>query len=140
MLAIAYLACFLELPLVTTRRIDDGPVAYCLTVSYTSGMALHGAESDKFNVPAVGIRSESTRGSKLSPTTDLFSGIGYATGATGIISDFALRSSLNSTVSSSLKSDGTHRDESPTSTTGTGTSITSRRLVTIDESHLKNGT
>ena len=32
----------LELPLVKTRIVDDGPVAYCLTVSYTSGMTLHG--------------------------------------------------------------------------------------------------
>ena len=34
------------------------------------------------------------------------------------------------------KSDGTRKDESPTSITGTGTSITSRRLVTLlsDES------
>ena len=43
---------------------------------------------------------------------------------------------LNSKVGSSLKSDGTRRDESPTSVTGTGTSITSRKLVTmlVDES------
>ena len=56
--------------------------------------------------------------------------------ATGIITEFVLRIPLNSKVGSSLKSDGTHRDESPTSTTGTGTPITSRKLVTmlIDES------
>ena len=49
---------------------------------------------------------------------------------------FVLRSPLNSTVGSSLNSDGTRRDESPTSTTDTGTSITSRILVTLlgDES------
>ena len=82
---------------------------------------------EEFNVPAVGIRSESTRGIKLSPTADTFSGKGNATGATGIITEFILRSPLNSKVGSSLKSDGTRRDESPTSTTGTGTSITSRR-------------
>ena len=131
MFAITCLTCFLGLPLVKTRMVDDGPVAYCLTVSYTSGMTLHGTESDKFNVPAVGIRLESTRGMKLSPTTDTFAGKSYATGATGIITEFVLRSPLNSYVGSSLKSDGARRDESPTSTTGTGTSITSRRLVTI---------
>ena len=131
MFAITCLTCFLELPLVKTRIADDGPVAYYLTVSYTSGMTLYGTESDKFNVPAVGIRLESTRGIKLSPTTDTCSGIGNATGATGIITEFGLRIPLNSTVGSSLKSDGTRRDESPTSITGTGTSITSRRLVTF---------
>ena len=77
-------------------------------------MTLHGTESDKFNVPAVGIRLESTRGIKLSPTTDTFPGIGNATGATGIITEFVLRIPLNSKVGSSLKSDGTSRDESPT--------------------------
>ena len=99
-------------------------------------MTLHGTESDKFNVPAVGIRLESTRGIKLSPTADTFSGIGNATGATGIITEFVLRIPLNSKVGSSLKSDGTCRDESLTSITGTDTSITSRRLVTFisDES------
>ena len=61
MFAITSLTCFLELPLVNIRIVDDGPVAYCLTVPYTSGMTLHGTESDKFNVPAVGIRLESTR-------------------------------------------------------------------------------
>ena len=45
-------------------------------------MTLQGTEADKFNVPAVGVRSESTRGIKLSPTADTFSGIGNATGAT----------------------------------------------------------
>ena len=136
MFAITCFTCFLELPLVKTRTVDDGPVAYCLTVSYTSGMTLHGTDSDKFNVPAVGIRLESTRGIKLSPTTDTFSGEGNASGASGIIAEFVLRIPLNSQVGSSLKSDGTHRDESPTSTTGTGTPITSRKLVTmlIDES------
>ena len=136
MFAITCFTCFLELPLVKTRIVDDGPVPYCLTVSYTSGMTLHGTESDKFNVPAVGIRLESTRGIKLSPTRDTFSGIGNATGATGIITEFVLRIPLNSKVGSSLKSDGTRRDESPTSIKGTGTSITSRRLVTFisDES------
>ena len=78
MFAITSLICFLELPLVNTRIVDDGPVAYCLT----GGMTLHGTESDTFNVPAVGIRLESTRGIKLSPATDTFSGIGNATGAT----------------------------------------------------------
>ena len=99
-------------------------------------MTLHGTESDIFNVPALGIRLESTRGIKLSPTIDTFSGIGNAIGATGIITEFVLRIPLNSKVGSSLKSDGTRRDESPTSITGTGTSITSRRLVTFigDES------
>ena len=79
---------------------------------------------------------ESTRGIQLSPTTDTFSGIGNATGATGIITEFVLRIQLNSKVASSLKSDGTRREESLTSTTGTGTSITSRKLVTFisDES------
>ena len=103
---------------------------------------LQGTESDKFNVPAVGIRLESTKGIKLSPTTDTFSGIGNATGATGIITEFVLRIPLNSKVGSSLKSDGTRRDESPTSITGTGTSITSRRLVTFisDESATVRGT
>ena len=67
---------FFELPLIKTRIVGDGPVAYCLTVSYPSGMALHGTKSDKLNVPAVGKRLESTRGIKLSPTTDTFSGIG----------------------------------------------------------------
>ena len=42
MFAITCFTCFLELPLVKTRIVDDGPVAYCLTVSYTSGMTLHG--------------------------------------------------------------------------------------------------
>ena len=98
MFAITCFNCFLELPLVKTRIVDDGPVAYCLTVSYPSGMTLHGTESDKFNVPAVGIRLESTRGIKLSSTTDTFSGIGYATGATGIITEFVLRIPLNSKV------------------------------------------
>ena len=104
--------------------------------SNTSGITSHGTESAKFNVPAVGIRLESMRGIKLSPTTDTFSGIGNATGATEIITEFVLRIPLNSEVGSSLKSDGTRRDESPTSITGTGTSITSRRLVTFigDES------
>ena len=136
MFAITCLTCFLELPLVKTRIVDDGPVAYCLTVSYTSGMTLHDTESEELNVPAVGIRSESTRGIKLSPTTDTFSGIGNETGATGIITEFVLRITLNSEVGSSLKSDGTRKDESPTPTTGTGTSITSRKLVTLlsDES------
>ena len=99
-------------------------------------MILHGTESDKFNVPAVSIRLKSTRGIKLSPTTDTFSGIGNAAGATGIITEFVLRIPLNSKVASSLKSNGTCRDESPTSITGIGTSITSRRLVTFisDES------
>ena len=99
-------------------------------------MTLHGTESDKFNLPAVGIRLESTRGIKLSPTTDTFSGIGNATGATGIITEFVLRIPLDSKVGSSLKSDGTRRDEFLTSITGTGTSITSRRLVAFisDES------
>ena len=60
-------------------------------------------------------------GIKLSPTTDTFSGIGNATGATGIITEFDLRIPLNSKVGSSLKSDGARRDESPTSITGTGT-------------------
>ena len=57
-------------------------------------------------------------------------------GATGIITEFVLRIPLSSEVGSSLKSDGTRKDESPTSITGTGTSITSRRLVTFisDES------
>ena len=131
MFAIPFFTCFLELPLVKTRIVDDGPVAYSLTVSYTSGMTLHGTESDKFNVPAVGIRLESTRGIKLSPTTDTFSGIDNATGATGIITEFVLRIPLNSKVGSSLGSDGTRRDESPTPITGTGTSITSHRLVTF---------
>ena len=131
MFAITCLTCFLELPLVETRIVDDGPVAYCLTVSCTSGMTLHGTESDKFNVPAVGIRLESTKGIELSPTTDTFSGIGNAIGATGIITEFVLRIPLNSKVGSSLKSDGTRRDESPTSITGTETSITSRKLVTM---------
>ena len=47
-----------------------------------------------------------------------------------------LRIPHNSEVGTSHKSDGTRRDESPTSITGTGTSITSRRLVTFisDES------
>ena len=81
MFAITCLTCFLELPILKTRIVDDGPVAYCLTVSYTSDMTLHGTESDKFNVPAVGIRLESTRGIKHSPTTDTFSGKGNATGA-----------------------------------------------------------
>ena len=136
MFAITCFTCFLELPLVKTRIVDDGPVAYCLTVSYTSGMTLHGTESVKFNVPAVGIRLESTRGIKLSPTIDIFSGIGNATGATGIITEFVLRIQLYYKVGSSLKSDGTRRDESHTSMTGTGTSITLRRLVTLlsDES------
>ena len=98
MFAITCLTCFLELPLVNTRIVDDGPVAYCLTVSYTSGMTLHGTESEEFNVPAVGIRSESTRGIKLSPTTDTFSGIGNTTGATGIITEFVLSIPLNSKV------------------------------------------
>ena len=131
MFSITCLTCFLEVPLVKTRIVDDGPVAYCLTVSYTSGMTLHGTESDKFSVPAL-----STRGIKLSPTTDTFSGIGNETGATGIITEFVLRITLNSEVGSSLKSDGTRKDESPTPTTGTGTSITSRKLVTLlsDES------
>ena len=40
------ITCFFELPLVKTRIVDDGPVAYCLTVSYTSGMTLHGRESE----------------------------------------------------------------------------------------------
>ena len=62
-------------------------------------------------------------------TTGTFSGKSNATGATGIINEFVLRSPLNSKVGSSLKSDRTRRDESHTSTTGTGTSITSRRLV-----------
>ena len=60
---------------------------------------------------------------------------------------FVLRSPLNSTVGSSLNSDGTRRDESPTSTTDTGTSITSRRLVICNCGHslshltnLTNGT
>ena len=53
-----------------------------MIVSYTSGMTLQGTEADKFNVPAVGVRLESTRGIKLSPTADTFSGIGNATGAT----------------------------------------------------------
>ena len=35
---------------------------------------------------------------KLSPTTDAFSGKSYATGATGIITEFVLRSPLNSNV------------------------------------------
>ena len=136
MFAITCLTCFLELPLVQTRIVDDGPVAYCLAVSYTSGMTLYGTESDKFNVPVVGMRLESTRGIKLSATTDTFSGIGNATGATGIITEFVLRIPLNSKVGSSLQSDGTRRDESHTSITGTGASITSRRLVTFigDES------
>ena len=51
MFAITCFTCFLELSLVKARIVDDGPVAYCLTVSYTSGMTLHGTESDKFNVP-----------------------------------------------------------------------------------------
>ena len=76
--------------------MTDGPVAYCLTVSYTSGMTLHGTESDKFNVPAVGTLLESIRGIKLSPTTVTFSGEGNATGATWIITEFVLRSLLNS--------------------------------------------
>ena len=59
-------------------------------------MTLHGTESDKFSVPADGIRLESTRGIKLSPTTETFSGRGNATGATGIITEFVLRSPLNS--------------------------------------------
>ena len=49
MFTITCFTCFLELPLVETRIVDDGPVAYCLTVSYTSGMTLDGTESDKFN-------------------------------------------------------------------------------------------
>ena len=95
-----------------------------------------GDNTSFLNVPAVGIRLESTRGIKLSPTTDTFPSKGNATGATGIITEFGLRNPLNSTVGSSLKSDSTRRDESPTSTTGVGTSITSRRLVTLlgDES------
>ena len=57
-------------------------------------------------------------------------------GATGIITEFVLRIPLSSKVGSSLKSDGTRKDESPTSIKGTGTSITSSRLVTFisDES------
>ena len=121
MFAITCFTCFLEVPLVKTRIVDDGPVAYCLTVSYTSGMTLHGTETEEFNVIAVSIRLESTRGIKLSPTTDTFTGIGNATGATGIITEFVLRIPLNSKVGSSLNSDGTRRDESPTSITGTGT-------------------
>ena len=108
MFAITCLTHFLELPLVKIRIVDDGPVAYCLTVSYTSGMTLYGTESDKFNVPAVGIRLESTRGIKLSPTIDTFSGIGNATGATGIITKFVLRIPINIKIGSSLKS-GTRR-------------------------------
>ena len=131
MFAITCLTCFLELPLVKTRIVNNGPVAYCLTVSYTSGMTLNGTESKELNVPAVGIWLESTRGIKLSPTTGTFSGIGDATDATGIITEFVLRSPLNSTAGSSLTSDGTRRGESPTSITGTGASITSRRLVTL---------
>ena len=107
MSAITSLTCFLELLLAKTRIVDDGPVAYCLSVSYTRGMTLQGTESDKFNVPAVGIRLESMIGINLSPTTDTFSGIGNTAGATGIISEFLLRSPLNSKVSSSPKSDGT---------------------------------
>ena len=57
---------------------------------YTSTMILQGTESEEFNVTAVGIRSESTRGMKLSPTTDTFSGKGNATGATGIITESQL--------------------------------------------------
>ena len=70
------------------------------------------------------------------PTAGTISGIGNATGATGIITEFVLRIPLNTKVGSSLKSDGTRRDESPMSMTGTGTSITSRKLVTmlVDES------
>ena len=51
-------------------------------------------------------------------------------------SEFVLRIPLNSKVGSSLNSDGTRRDESPTSMTGSGTSIPSRKLVTmlVDES------
>ena len=112
MFAITCFTCFLELPLIKTRIVDDGPVAYCLIVSYTSGMTLHGTELDKFNVPAVGLRLESTRGIKILPTTDTFSGIGNATGVTGIINEYVLRIPLNSKVGSSLKSDGTRRDES----------------------------
>ena len=48
-----------------------------------------------------------------------------------IITEFVLRIPLDSKVGSSFKSDGTRRDESPTSITSTGTSITSRRLVTL---------
>ena len=87
-------------------------------------MTSNGTVSEEFNVPAVGIRLVSTRGIKLSPTTDTISGIGNATGATGIITEYVLRIPLDSKVGSSLESDGTRRDESPTSITGTGTSIT----------------
>ena len=55
MFAITCLTCFLELPLIKTRIVDDGPVAYRLIVS---GMTLYGSESDEFNVPAVSVRSE----------------------------------------------------------------------------------
>ena len=91
MFAITCLSYFLELLLVKTSIVDDETVAYCLTVSFTSGMTLHGTESDKFNISAIGIRLESTRGIKLSPTTDTFSGIDNATRATGIITEFVLR-------------------------------------------------
>ena len=86
-------------------------------------MILHDTESEEFNLPAVGIRLESMIGIILSPTTGTFSSTSNVAGATGIIAEFLLRSPLNSTVC-------TRRDESPTSITGTGTSITSRRLVT----------
>ena len=53
-------------------------------------------------------------------------------------SSLSLNSGIHSTLKlvHHLKSDSTRRDESPTSITGTGTSITSRRLVTmlVDES------
>ena len=50
-------------------------------------MTLHDIETEEFNVPAVGIWTESTRGIKLSTTTDTFSVKGNATGATGIITE-----------------------------------------------------
>ena len=50
---------------------------------------------------------------------------------TAIITEFVLRIPLNSEIGSPLKSDGTHRDESPTSITGAITSTTSRKLVTL---------
>ena len=54
MFAISCLTCFLVLFLVKTRVVDDGRVAYCLSVSSRSGMTLEGTESEEFNVTDVG--------------------------------------------------------------------------------------
>lgn len=68
---------------------------------------------------------------RLSLTTITFSGTGNATGATKIITDIPLGSTLNSTVDdSSLQSDGTRRDKTSTSISGTGTLMKSRSFVT----------